>query len=1176
MFKMFHKTLFRSLNIFNLVKGRFLPKEEQTLYLFNLYTSFEIFSLNDHKKPITLQSKHHQHLFSKAFYICIGPNIDGIDTFFVIRDTDIIHFQYSETENIFISINHFELPNFCITPDYGYYEDGQLIISCFHGGLCGFEINKSQSQLIFNFKPCTSVLQSFPVYKDCFCRIETGLNVVIYRTKPFEIEDKRNYENNYDGIFYSFPFGQDGIIFCTKNSLKCQSTNSDTDIIFPSEFPFDPIVFHTPIAPSDVLVLTQKGAILRLQSDLKLTLIRNPENINMIIKIFNLDGNNILLVNKCHDHIIFNINSKSTMPFLFSTIGLSNISIYNPKLVSSESPMNFAPQAFSYVDNELITFRQGMHLSLIHEIELPAKPTGLFSLQIENKDRQLTDHIIISFENGSKLFEVVKEGKSSFLKKSDLQFYEEGKTIDVATFCFSNNQMKIFQITANNAAPIPFLDHKLTPNRYPEKTAFTAYTKRMNIRITEKNVLYFTSIMRKGGTGSSDEKLSYSDELDFSATCLTISPPNADELSDYIVIGAEYKEKSEFAVVFYNISSDELEREKIINEKFPFRVHSIKFIDATNEKPLGILVGLENGSLYVGELNFEKQEIVKKQILQLGISPCHIKEFKIKLNTIRFGLSSRMWLLEIQSGKNLVKPHPFSVSSPSFMTMDQSGHIFLISGKTFGIYHFMGRTPINPDYYVIRTRFPNPILSLKIVDQFKIQPPNSRFRKFSTPLLLIICQKDVYLVDSTCPSNYVPIIKYDSDIIAYANYSNRVSFCKSSITSMEFTVNSFLAIATHHFPNSQNRERHYDCINIYKVDFSYVKYLISNGMSEIRKNPNSSNTLLNPIISTLVPYRINAISVTNAIYSAYQKFMMIEPFVIIGSSNTVFVYMVTNQKLSLLAKLDNVGTRITNIYSCADNIKISIYVSDIQQSITLLYFDISNNKIFPVSEEGAMRPISTEISPFMITPNQKMVWCGGDKLGNFFIFNSHTNYSPISPQATESSNKKTDLHSNQITKPKEFNHPKSRLWLIYNINVGDVITGVDRGCDLDVITSPFPVWYSTIGGTIGCFLEASALRKNYMLMRNLEIELSKLFYSLTNCDSITYRFRYFQSYQICDLDVLDIFQKLPLQRKEYILKELEKKNSSDLGSKTINSIDEIEAEILTCASFFWLWSQDLG
>ena len=137
----FHRTLRRPGNIIDVIYGHFHQDIREMQILWNLHTSFEVLAFDPGSINSPLWKKHYQPFMSKVYAICLGPKIDGCDTFLAAREDDVLQFSYSSTEKVFVCDKQFSLPRLCINPSFIYFWDKYVYVSASHGGVCCFDLN---------------------------------------------------------------------------------------------------------------------------------------------------------------------------------------------------------------------------------------------------------------------------------------------------------------------------------------------------------------------------------------------------------------------------------------------------------------------------------------------------------------------------------------------------------------------------------------------------------------------------------------------------------------------------------------------------------------------------------------------------------------------------------------------------------------------------------------------------------------------------------------------------------------------------------------------------------------------------------------------------------------------------------------------------------------------------
>ena len=1207
----FHKTLLNSKNINNVIKGTFFPIRQDSPQIHNQYlctlgSSVEIMRLEVQEKRVDFISIYTQNLFSKIFYACIGPKYDEVlDTFFIIRETDIILFKFSKNKKFFVEKGYAELPKLCLTPNYGYFKDfstdettndsGKLIISCFHGGICLFNVERGNEEkkftlsLVREMKPCNIVLTQSPCFDNDFFRIEAGQTIAYYSLLDCSLQKKETCPG--EQICDAFKFGNDGIILCFKQKIQHISKNAKSDIIplgfkeINIENSKEFFSLYTHISDSEVIIVSTKNYFYRLKSDLSMETINFRSKVQSFpaLRLFSLSTEFFLVISKFNPAILYLSTDAILMQIsLKSLIGLQNIIVYNPPLTKKEFEYVDSPQIISYSENFLYFIRQGMNMDLMKSFELPSSPNNVFELSYEGKTL-----LIFSFESTSKLFEITLTRHKIEIAPSSIPFNESVRTIGVGKF---NN--KIFIISPEKVDTFPFDITKQKVNPENEFKLFLANSSQ-SVYVTENKINIVLN--------NSD---SYEKEIDFIPTCINFTPPVNDDKSDYLVIGAKEKDQNKYRIIFQRISKDAAESHNEIEEEVPNEIVSIEFFPQINEKPLGALVGLITGGLIAYEVDLENRQLITKQVLQLGSSPCKIYHQINNNNNIFFGLSSRFWQLIPIGKSNIFKLVPFFVNSASIKGLVRYPIFFFVEGRMLNVYRFHNNR--NHFFHSIATNmFRSNIIAIHQLYNF--------------PLIIVIAKNAIYLFNHgsfqiLALGNAKKYVR--SKIIRFQNQERIMHSC-ISYTNQQVR-NSYLGISGY-MEVGKGARRYF--IRVYEVnDQALEKFMLGKPhqnsalqtsiaapniptsqqatsgqqMGNYQKMPinpsilghpkmpvssDDNNQFLIPQIKEkkedsdgqFVDHPVNALAITFSDY--YNNKPLVN--VIIGESNRVWLYIIKNERLYLLSTIKDIGLSIKGISVYPDrDIRrpIIFFAADSHYCYTILRIDRNTNQIQKVSKETTLRPItnSTIVDKYSSShpttkphpsaaekPSFSHYLCGGDQLGNCFIF---------------------DVYANDNRSPQ--------IRLNANINVGDVVTGTAFGDGAYAYNSFDHILYSTIGGNIGCIVINPL--KNQRLSFNeicfLENEISAFILASTHCDTVAFRNKYYVGpTKIIDLDVLEMFLKLPKQNQEEITKKVNdeikrkaKRDDDKIENKQKSnddfSVEALEVEILRMSNYFWLWN----
>jgi hypothetical protein len=241
--------------------------------------------------------------------------------------------------------------------------------------------------------------------------------------------------------------------------------------------------------------------------------------------------------------------------------------------------------------------------------------------------------------------------------------------------------------------------------------------------------------------------------------------------------------------------------------------------------------------------------------------------------------------------------------------------------------------------------------------------------------------------------------------------------------------------------------------------------------------------------------------------------------VVAGGDDKIMFFREVHGQLQICAVMGGLGVSIRHIVYTAVHSTPGhgvLYVGDSARSVKLLRY-VEDTKSFQLfCEDGFLRSITA------LAPYSDSAVCGGDQLGNVFVFE----YASILLTASARLDKSVFAANRRLT-------------LTLNYNVGDVVTGVS------FTNSVFPaLWYTTISGEFGGFLwlnlsgtdsEWNTEHKGRIrLMRMIELEVSNLLLQLTGADHIGFRHRHYPACNTIDMDVLELYEALSDDRRTRI------------------------------------------
>ena len=90
---------------------------DKTFVLINFNTYFQVYEVEMKNEAILMKKLvTEQPFMSKVAWVCKGPKEDNVDTFFALRQKDIINLYYNEREHIFTARSVLEIAPLATNP----------------------------------------------------------------------------------------------------------------------------------------------------------------------------------------------------------------------------------------------------------------------------------------------------------------------------------------------------------------------------------------------------------------------------------------------------------------------------------------------------------------------------------------------------------------------------------------------------------------------------------------------------------------------------------------------------------------------------------------------------------------------------------------------------------------------------------------------------------------------------------------------------------------------------------------------------------------------------------------------------------------------------------------------------------------------------------------------------
>lgn len=1126
-----HRSLRQPAGILDVLKGKFMPKPQEDQYIWNCCTCFHVMWLQ-YERTLKLRTYHTQPFMCRVFSICLGPRHEkdqSLDTFFAAREDDILQFAYSEDDQLFICTWRLKLPRLCLSPDFIHYRSNMIFVSCAHGGVCSCPMD---GEFIYVDKPVNVVLAVFACGTDSYIRIEEGYAVVKYTTH----DQDRIFLDVQGKIIHAFAFDSETVCFCTPNAIVTCAARADFQRQSVIELPptFQPACILGCLLTTDPRTFMlvgwsdRKPELYRLfEMNGALTLTKGDmSSISKSIdiwKMFYLSNNVYLVVNKAGDHQVRDLNRQIEARFPAFT-GSRQLHLLNPTARSKmETRMTVIPRALSFAGHHLGIMVEGIRTKLFGSVfMLDGEPTGLFHFEFRGRE-----YVIVSFARSSKLLRVNSSDDpagASFSEPSrddEMRINETVRT--VALISVAIREQTWFQVTPIKPERLPYNPPEMPP----------ANPRRVLIAVRsngKQSISVFAPSSIRIESWSEQKKGDYA--LDGRICAVDLSPVNSDGLSEYVAFGYQ-DSRGDPCVLVQDFCTDTAARQDRIKDIMKARISAVKFLDNEVHPWNGkLLIGLENGAIVYGQVDFRIRHITNIQFIQLGVSP------------VTFVSLEREWLLAVcQKPAILVyqneklEHRPLTMTSSAFAVPLRSsgGYVRFISvcGRQIGFYAVEKSNTVRPSTSCLY--FDRDGEREDIVGVVPVSPGNS-------PGVLVATKSDIWIVDVTSfQCSRVPGYDKRGQIMLFAgNVTSGRVVDQPYIVTVGQLVNK-----TEQVPNRDARRPTVSTVVVSKVrlverqDFAFLSF---EGLDDV--------------CSRQFPGLFSAAAITDCAVQPRSTM----PVIVLAVSGEIKLFRIMDRTLELIAYLSpglsfkSVLTHFEIRRSFQRAVpRLVIFAADSQMLKVVAYnFDKKQFKL--KAEEGTIRPVTN-----MVFADNRLL--GGDRLGNMCVLERRRGIGKI-----------------QGCVDGRLTNTKTRLHLAMNFHVGDPVTGVAHSRDF----FPF-LWYSTVSGGLGGFmvLDLDGIDHNELneewsrrkhIMRLLELEISNVFLELTKCDSIAFRNKYFPAENVIDLDVVGMFESLGPALRESITRRVQQKLASIKGASDGEKLTAESVEMLithVCRYFLW-------
>ena len=1076
-----HRTLKPSFCVQDLVRGRWFPDPRGgTQYLLNLGNAFEIHASIGEKK---LQKLYRQVFLSKVYCVCKGPERDGFESFYALRDHDALLFLYREREELFVAIGRVHVPGLAVSGSFCWYERGVFVVSAAHGGAYAVQ-TQEENRVLYCGKPANCAVTAFPVGDGEIGRLEEGPRVSIYKSDTFEVVFRKSWSME---VSHAFMLNRDVVVVCVKGSVILCSRSAQTEVGVPLPNGENEMVVAHASFPDRTVMLGDMRMCWILSDDMQVTVLNQmPATVH---RIFALDGDLLYLMMLGGDVYIEDVKRRTVAhKMLMSVVGMRGLYL-------GSATTGLAPHGLSHVGKVLVTTRQGLVVVPNCHQDLSDVICGLYPFTLH--DRKF---VIVSHQSSSRCLEIIDQKN---VRQVDPPFAmkETAQTIGVSVLKTPTDQY-IFQ-----ACPDGLVCAKPGISQPKEVTNtgtsfFAANSKQAVICYQNKSVRAYVA------TDKSIEGTQW--DVPFQVTALTLSPPDPKTgKAEFIAYGGTENHMQNTQQVRIQIfTNDQTARAFVLTQKMPAKVTGLKFLDDTR-----VCAGLENGGVIIGRIDklqlsqsIQSMQASREQRLEdvmcyhFGTGPTQMVHISHGMHQAVMNLNSRPSMITLTPNQELVKFRPLAMNSVYCAAPVNPSQILTGCGRTLSLMTIIDN---NCDVSFHKQQVPGPVVAIRVIEK--------------TQLVIIATENSIVIYDEI-KGTMQTAEKYDNERV--------VTIDVNPVTSTTSPV--CLGVATR-LPNGDS------ILRLYALSFTQptVQAL--------------------PPVMVLVAWPISAIRLAPIGDTCN---------IVAGAKDTLMYFKHVSGTLQLVTQMSGVGVNIKHmVYTAAhcqaNNPHGILYIGDAVRSVKLLRYSDDSKQFQLFCEEGSCRRITA------LAPYSDSAVCGGDSLGNIFVFE----YASIL------------LTTNANLDPALFK-AKKRLQVKMNFHVGDIVTGVQFTSDLFQC-----MWYTTIGGGFGGFIHyystgsqeewTAEYNRHLKLLRAVEMEVSNVFFHLTRCDHIAYRNKLYPASNVIDFDMVELYGCLSRERREKIAETLRSSFQGNATMKVYASLTPatIDFEVNRFSSYFLDWQK---
>jgi hypothetical protein len=573
--------------------------------------------------------------------------------------------------------------------------------------------------------------------------------------------------------------------------------------------------------------------------------------------------------------------------------------------------MTLQPTVLSSAGSHLLCTRQGFEVRRISSCEAKGQGGDVTSISPISLD---TEHFfVIAFGSSCRLFTITGQ---SVEPSNRLLLNESIVTSGLVRFGWSARDSNILQIGSKAL-------YKITRKEAPrqlteiEPGSLFAFSLRQLVLASKSHVVLRAFSDREMAKDEWDSK-------EYDITAIDLSLQNEDGDSEMIAYGLVDPDKRCF-VGIHKLSLDRAERTWRIMQELPCRIACLKYLKNR------VLVGLENGFLFCGALNFDAACIYSIQTFQLGIRAVSLSYFRQdSVKSVYFGLSSRSWLIYVDEFCVEVTP---LVMDAMDVACGIPGHddMFLSANK--------------------RVLSVNRVTSLTPTDLFVSR---------------INCYGDVTGICPLDGSQYVVVSGRDGLFL--------VNMINMSVQLIEMFKGELVLMS--------NRSR-----DIYADGYLIAVLSKTAQVSRNQKDRKYIIRLFGAMMGreSVVDVKLIAMKASDflihivAPVSYAKESVNMRPSVVAMSGPNLLLYRVDGSSLHLAAQYSGIGTTVRSmaVFDLGSAKGYGIWIGDQPTGVKYLEFEEERKLFEPKYEEGYARPVS-------FLDSYGLDVCGGDRLGNIF------------------------------------------------------------------------------------------------------------------------------------------------------------------------------------------------